>query len=53
VASVIVGARTLGQLDDLLAHTRRPLETDVAAAVDALVPAGTTVDDADVLGYRS
>ena len=53
VASVIVGARTLDQLDDLLAHRRRPLEPEVAAAVDALVPAGTTVDEADVLGYRS
>jgi aryl-alcohol dehydrogenase-like predicted oxidoreductase len=51
VAGVIVGPRTPDQLQSMVSRPPQPLAPDLLAALDALVPPGTVVDPADVLGY--
>ncbi|MET0145122.1 MAG: aldo/keto reductase [Ilumatobacteraceae bacterium] len=47
VSSAIVGPRTDEQLDGILAASAPPLDDDVLDRIDALVPPGTDVSDAD------
>lgn len=53
VTSVIVGARDVEQLDQLLPATGVELDDDVLDRLDELAPPGTTVDPEDLLGYAS
>lgn len=50
VSAVLLGPRTPEQLADLLTHADVRLGADTLAAIDALVPPGTTVNPADA-GY--
>jgi aryl-alcohol dehydrogenase (NADP+) len=43
VTAAIIGPRTMAQLDDLLAAADLVIDDDDAAAIDVLVPPGTTV----------
>ena len=47
VTSVLLGPRTPEQLEQLLDPLPVPLDADVLAAIDEIVPAGTTVNPAD------
>ncbi len=47
VTSVIIGPRTLGQLEDLLAGAEVVLAGDVLDRIDEIVPPGTEVNPAD------
>jgi aryl-alcohol dehydrogenase-like predicted oxidoreductase len=47
VTSAIIGPRTMGQLEDLLAGADVVLDPDTLDAIDALVAPGTTLNDAD------
>jgi aryl-alcohol dehydrogenase-like predicted oxidoreductase len=47
VTSAIIGPRTMEQLEDLLAGASVGLDDDVLDRIDALVPPGTNVNDAD------
>jgi aryl-alcohol dehydrogenase-like predicted oxidoreductase len=47
VTSAIIGPRTPEQLEDLLAAADVKLEPGILDAIDALVPPGTTIEDAD------
>ena len=48
VTSAIVGPRTMGQLDDLLAGADKVLSDDVLDQIDAIVPPGTDVGRLDM-----
>jgi aryl-alcohol dehydrogenase-like predicted oxidoreductase len=50
VSAVLLGPRTPDQLGDLLAHADVRLDAETLAAIDAVVPPGTTVNPADA-GY--
>ncbi len=49
VTTALIGPRTLGQLDELLAAGAGPLPTGVRAAIDAIVAPGTNVNAADAV----
>jgi aryl-alcohol dehydrogenase-like predicted oxidoreductase len=48
VTSVIIGPRTLGQLNDLLAGADVELDDDVLDRIDEIVPPGTEVNPGDM-----
>jgi aryl-alcohol dehydrogenase-like predicted oxidoreductase len=52
VTSAIIGPRTMDQLQDLLAGAGQALDDEVLDRIDALVPPGVTVNDADS-GWQS
>src|ERR1700759_1246727 len=47
VTSAIIGPRTMDQLEDLLAGADVALSDEVLDRIDAIVPPGTTLNDAD------
>jgi aryl-alcohol dehydrogenase-like predicted oxidoreductase len=47
VTSAIIGPRTMDQLQDLLAGADLALDDEVLDRIDALVPPGVTINDAD------
>jgi aryl-alcohol dehydrogenase-like predicted oxidoreductase len=47
VTSAIIGPRTMDQLQDLLAGAGLALDDEILDRIDALVPPGVTVNDAD------
>jgi aryl-alcohol dehydrogenase-like predicted oxidoreductase len=47
VTSAIIGPRTMGQLDDLLAGVDVRLDGDVLDRIDEIVPPGTSISGAD------
>ncbi len=47
VTSAIIGPRTMGQLDDLLAGVEIRLGTDVLDRIDEIVPPGTSISGPD------
>jgi aryl-alcohol dehydrogenase (NADP+) len=47
VTSAIIGPRTIGQLDDVLAGAEVKLDADTLDAIDEICPPGTVVEDAD------
>ena len=47
VTSAIIGPRTVGQLEDLIAHAGTSLSDDVLDAIDEIVPPGTDVNPED------
>jgi len=47
VTSAIIGPRTMGQLDDLLAGIDVRLDADVLDRIDEIVPPGTSISGAD------
>ena len=49
VTAVLLGPRTPEQLTELLDPMPVPLEPDVLAAIDEIVPPGTNVNPADAL----
>jgi aryl-alcohol dehydrogenase-like predicted oxidoreductase len=50
VSTVLIGPRTPDQLADLLALADIRLDSDTLAAIDAIVPPGTTINPSDA-GY--
>jgi aryl-alcohol dehydrogenase (NADP+) len=52
VSAVLIGPRTADQLADLLALADVRLDADTLAAIDAIVPPGTTVNPGDA-GYTN
>ena len=44
VSAVIIGPKTLGQLEDNLAASELRLPVDVLDRIDAIVPPGTRID---------
>lgn len=51
VSGSVVGARTVQQLEALVVGLPERLHTDVLAAIDRIVPPGTTVDPEDAAGF--
>jgi aryl-alcohol dehydrogenase-like predicted oxidoreductase len=47
VTSAIIGPRTMEQFEDLLAGADVRLESDVLDRIDAIVPPGMRISDAD------
>jgi hypothetical protein len=51
VTSAIIGPRTMGQLDDLLAGLDVTLTDDILDQIDEIVPPGTDVGAPDQAAY--
>ncbi|OAP28369.1 Aldo/keto reductase family protein [Amycolatopsis sp. M39] len=52
VTAAIIGPRTMGQLDDLLAGTEVSLSDELLDRLDEIVPPGTDVSPLD-MAYRT